>query len=197
MRLNGFLEKTPIDSFNSVAAYSLSPKAFRKFILCERKWLWQEIKSSQPDHDLMLVEIRSRLMSKKNVAKYYTENELQSKLPTEADFPIDVMANLHCDAAIIINGGGNSYYFAVEYDHSHLTRVKCRERLTNFYSEIEISGVIYVVAKDFQMKVIREIDDEIRPKDRSKMFVTTIKEMFEQNSQIEIINSRKEKLVVE
>jgi hypothetical protein len=178
-------------------AYYLSQATFDRFISDRIGRQWSQLKSDSPEHDVVLVELRKRFLSIKNVQHFITENAIKSELNCPDNFPVKPFLEMHSDGAIIYKSKGESLYLALEYEATLKSKPRYEEHLTSYYIRNEIDGVIYVVRDSHIKKVIAAIDRRLSQDGSSKVFIADMKNVLNRRQNLIFENCNEEVLHLE
>lgn len=175
-------------------AYYLSDIAFDRFISNRIQRQWAQLKSDSADHDVVLVDLRKRFLSVKNVHHFVTENAIEAELSCPENLPVQPFLEMHCDGVIIYRSKGETFYFALEYEATQKAKPRYEEHLASYYIRSEIDGVIYVVKEPHIRTVLSQIDRGLSQGGKSKVFVGELKNVLNTKRNLAFENCNEEVL---
>ena len=152
-------------------AYSLTSKSFKTFISGELdKETRKQIKSHSIQHDLILGDIRERLLKSERVAQFISENVLLSGVdfPTEHN-PRPFLIN-RPDGIIEVKKIRNNYLLPVEFELTQKSSARYAEKFQRYYTTREIEVVIYVVSNKQLLNKLKDIEKKYIKGQFSKMY---------------------------
>lgn len=138
-------------------------------------------RSYAKEHDLGLSEIRQLLQSKSTVANYFPENVLQCcpLIREQAIYKpfVDVMS----DAILSIRISSQLKNGALEFEPTGKWIERYKEKLLNYYIKEEIDFVLYVCTSGKTIETIQSVENEIKPKGKTKIYFSLLENVLKQN----------------
>ena len=121
-----------------------------------------ELRSDAPQHDLILVDIRSRFLQSKKTLKYQTENEIQT---WNSEF-----RPINCDGLLTTQLGPAAVFIPIEYEGS-MKKEERYEPLVKKYYQNEAFQLVAFVAENTQiLQKVMNIEKEIFNWEKPKFF---------------------------
>ncbi len=139
-----------------------------------------ELTSGNLQHDGRLLDLKILLSKMQCFDFYATENEIESGISENINYPITAFKELHCDALLGIEWEGQKLNFAIEYENSEKSAQRYYDHLQNYYAYPSIENVIYFTKNNKISRRIINADKKIlenRDCKNSKIFVTNIEEL--------------------
>lgn len=187
-----YLTRTPVYKERSVQfAYSISKTTLKNHILGPDCWK-EAVKRCQSDsveHDLVLTDIRRKLLGLKQVVEYHTENVLLSDSFFVQDKKYDPIKRHHSDGALIIKLGDQEYNLALEYEHTLKYGPRYTSKISFYSTESRIHGVIYLCRDKNMVEKIKKAALTCHSRAMQMVFYTTIDEFFKEPNSIKLTNS--------
>ena len=147
LRKNGFVERRHVDgpSGHALCVFQNTPKAIKAIADSYRYAITSELcKSDSIEHDVALVNLRSRIERLSTVTNYITENMLQAcgKFSEMEETRPFVLSNT--DAAIEITRQDKKMLVGLEFENSEKARERYIRKLVNYYSDGRTPVIFYV-----------------------------------------------------
>lgn len=127
-------------------------------------------KSDSVNHDIGLVDMRTRLEKSKMLVKYISESVLQSCGGFKESEKFRAFSILNSDAALLIQTPKSSYQVAFEYEASDKAESRYSKKLVDYYFAPSVDAVFYVCGNTKIENLIRQADFEIGKKFEAKVF---------------------------
>ncbi len=163
---------TRLEGSQATNIFSLSPKGFACLKRTNAEGFSQErYRSNSVDHDLKLVDIRANLEGRNNVAKFYSENEMQSLALFSGDPKLDSFRIMQVDAAVELrNQLGKSLLCALEFEANLKSKIRYRDRVQRYYLSDSIPAVLYVSLNPKIEEVVKYFEKMEAPKEFKKIY---------------------------
>jgi len=168
---HGYIRRTSTGEKATKFGYFLSDKSFKMFISRRIERSWTQLKSDSANHDIVLVDIRHRLTKSQKVARFFTENAIESGLTGDSTFPSEPFLEMHSDAAIIFKYNGKSFNVAIEYEDSLKSESRYQAHLNSYYLKKEIHGVLYITKEQSLRENLARLDKPLCRDRSSKVFL--------------------------
>lgn len=196
LKVFGFLEvKFYQSGRHSIGVYNITKKALRSAYDVDEELQRQELKSASLEHDCALVDIASIFKKAECLDFYATENEIESGIYIEENYPVEACRDLHSDALLGLYWNNRHVNYAIEYEHSVKGARRYLNVLNSYYSYPQVGLVLFIVNDarskkrlfTADRKILRESDHK-----RSKIFVATVSELKKPFTKLKAFNSNKE-----
>lgn len=100
-------------------------------------------KSEKPQHDLILVDLRNKLSSYREIVDYLTENTLQCFDVESFDPYLMELKEQNSDAGIQVKIANRIFWLALEFENTHQSVDKIERKITKIYNS-SINAVVFV-----------------------------------------------------
>ena len=124
--------------------------------------------SDCPLHDIALNDIRQSFEAKDAVQNYYTENVLQTCTGFKSDRQFRPFVELNSDAMAEVNSKVGVLNLAIEFDTTHKSKDRYRQKVNAYYAKRGVDGVLYVCANKHILNRLLKIDKELADSYRRK-----------------------------
>lgn len=129
-----------------------------------------DFKSDSVNHDIGLVDMRTRLEKSKMVVEYFSESVLQSCGAFAESEKFRAFSILNSDAALLIQTPKSTYQVALEYEASDKVEARYSKKLVDYYFAPSVDAVLYICGSGRIENLIRKSDFEIGKKFEAKVF---------------------------
>ena len=184
-----FVSGFPVWFEGSKTAYRLTNKALFKSNILGLNPKKIELKSSNPEHDFSLIEIRNCFLKARGLVHYLMENQLQAGIFGEKEFNYDKFIELRSDAFMRIQIGKGEFSGAIEFERVAKSRKRYTNLLFNIYLSKSIAFVFYIVSHSHLRSLIFRLDKEVRQNRDPKIFCVTYQELQNAKRSIVLRNS--------
>lgn|GEM_PF-1582085 len=164
----------------AISAYSLSKTGLRVFIFNNKsdEYAIKRCLSDSIEHDIILNDIRQRLLSCDEVKDYYSENVLASNASIVEDKKFKGFKKMHSDGMIFLQKGDEVFHLAVEYEHT-LKYAKRYERLFFDYRfESDITAILYICRDKKVLKRVKEAELKETKGENQKTFFALVDDIL-------------------
>ena len=168
-----YIKKFPTFFEGAKTAYHLEPKGLSYCDFSGVEPQRVQLKSSCPDHDFSLIEIRNVIFRAEGLVHYLTENQLQSGLLGSYSFNYGPFIDRFSDAFLRIKLGRGEFSGAIEFEKSIKSNDRYIDLFLRYYMSKKIEFVLYVVCSPQLIPMIWSIDNQVRRQKRSKIFTVT------------------------
>lgn len=165
---------------------SLSKHAFSKYVAREGNQR-VELKSDAIRHDLSLVDIRSRFLGQRSVAKYLTENEIQTWHPE--------LLKLNSDAIVTVEIGSRKIEVPLEFESSRKKRSRYDQLLQQYYREHRFPLVFYVAEDQGILDCVSDVERTLFQTEEPKFFYL-LKSDMQSFGPIKLVNYNSDELIL-
>lgn len=175
----------------AVCVYSLSKTALRLFIFSKEsdEFAIKRCFSDSIEHDILLNDIRHRLLSCEHILDYYSENVLASNAPIVEDKKFEAFKRLHSDGLIFIQKAEKTLHFAVEYEHS-LKYTKRYERLFfDYHFERDVDGVLYICGSEKVLKRVKDAELKVSKNEDQKVCFALLQDILNDSEMLQFKTS--------
>jgi len=187
----GYLEKIVDPDIYPMLAFSLSKKAFNKYIIQgDSDAIRKQLKSNHIVHDLTLVDIREKIESCKMVTNYFTENLLQSKADCLGAYPLKDIIQIRSDAGLGVRNQGKTYCIALEYEANIKYKNRYRRLLTNYSKSEDIELVLFIGKNSGILKSIYAMEQKCGYQKYGKMFYSSLDDVLKSEGQMTFTNGQ-------
>jgi hypothetical protein len=188
LKTNGWLASIKRGEDNDLTTiYSLTRKSFNHLEKSvSQKFCIQRFKSNSVEHDIVLVDIHAKLILKKFVKRYWTENFLQSCNEVTDHDKLSIFRVFQTDAVIYIeNGKGNKLFGGIEYEASKKSKKDYVQKFTELYQNSNIALILYICkSRDIENTIkLAELEVE-RKKDDKKLYFVQLEEFMKDQSSV-------------
>lgn len=146
-----------------------------------------ELRSDSVEHDLTLVDIRSRLLNAKKVRSYYTENEIQTWGIREFEQKVSQFVNLNSDALVDISFSNGDLLVPLEYEKHPKSSTIYESLLKRYYSRSDVAIVLYICETGGVVDKLQRTEKQII-KNEEPRFLYTLIENFEKDETMKFTN---------
>ena len=159
----GLIKRKPIEEEQRFFyGYSLTQKGLAEI----KPTLPYEVKAMRassecPLHDIALNDIRQAFEAKPTVQRYYTENVMQSCDEYHSDRKFKPFIELNSDAMAEVNTRIGVLNLAIEFDATHKSRHRYRQKVNDYYVEHGVDGVLYICAHKYILRALLGVDKEV------------------------------------
>lgn len=194
----GFLHTSAIPGqkgFKTV--YSITKLSFSRFVkerydnikgLC--------LKSDAIEHDLALVDIRSVMQTRNLVDSYFTENQSIAIGSANSTSTWGSLISCRVDGVVKLNvGNGQHTYVGLEYEGSLKNKERCHKKVNNYYLRPDIEAILFVCKDTSISKRFIDIEKEMRPEGRHKLFLANLEDVKRNNLEIVFENIKGTKII--
>lgn len=177
--------------------YSLSPKGFSEFVSDKNlKDLRQQLQSNSIQHDLDLVDIKSKISKLKMVSSYFTENLIQSRIESLDEEKLSQFKGINFDAIVKVNKDGKDHFLAIEYERTLKFISRYKDYFKKIYTRQEIPAILYICSHQRIISKIQKYEQAALDNNWPKVFYSTLDEIFKSNP-ITFYNLKKETIVLD
>lgn len=166
----GYLGSYYLQVNQGALVYRLGNKGVKHFFSNPDQIERKQFKSYAPEHDLVLGEVKHRLLETEEISQVRLENYLQC-LPEqmlEKDFL--VFRKLNSDGLVEIKRGEKTFYFALEVELHLKAHKRYQKFFTNYYLEDAIDGVLVVTSDEAMGRKMQKLEENWSPTNGRKMF---------------------------
>lgn len=168
---------------------SLTRQAFDRFVA--KKFEKRiELRSDAVNHDLSLVDIRSRFLRSSAIIDYVTENEIQTWNLFDRDERYSLFSNLNSDAIVKTQIGGVEACIPIEYDRCSKTNLLYESFLKKYYDREEVYIVLFVAETEAIQNQLMSVERNLNMKKNPKFFYTTLQQLLSSDT-LSFLNCRK------
>lgn len=156
---------------------TMTKKGFNYFVKdgLERR---AELKSDAVQHDLALVDLRSKLLKQKRVRKYLTENELQTWGYILNDYRYSDLVELNSDAVIEVEFPRATLKVPFEYDACQKAGYRYEDVFGKYYRRDDIQLVLYVCKSQGIMNQLMKLEKSQLKSNRPKFFYALMQDIL-------------------
>ena len=165
-------------------AYSITPKTFLEFQDIRSPYKRRELTSYSPLHDLVLVDIRKRMMASPSVSEYSTINYINA-VEEESIFPLKCMKQVQSDACFVANIRDNKFIGCIEYEASVKDNKRYVRLMMNYYYSPEIKFAIYICKTEQIKKRIKASEKKIYNGEHTKIFYALLEDVLDENKPLQ------------
>jgi hypothetical protein len=146
-------------------------------------------RSEKPDHDLILVDIRNKLLTLSQVTDYLTENALQCLEIEAIDAILLEFKKRNSDAALQVNINKKIFWLALEYENTLQSLTKIEKKIENIYTS-EINAVLLVCKTSSMQNSFQSAEKKhlAATKSHPKIFYQTLDVLLSANKSISFEN---------
>jgi len=179
-------------------AYSLDDRGFE---ILKRyfpdKFFIQRFKSNSPMHDLMLVDLRHVFSSKKMVARFWMENEIQTHSKFVEDFDLSTFRRLQVDGLVkLVNDRNDVMFSPVEFESTAKSQNRYFDKLKKFY-EVDAIETVLFVSQNLQIQdLVKKVEREKFPLETKKFYYALFDEIKFDSEKITFKNQESLKLEI-
>jgi hypothetical protein len=179
-------------------AYSLSNNGFeilKKY--CPDKFFIQRFKSNSPVHDLMLVDLRHVFSSKKMVARFWMENEIQTHAKFVEDFDLSTFRRLQVDGLVkLVNEKKDVMFSPIEFESTAKSQKRYEDKLKKFYEVDAIETVLFISQNVQIQDLVKKVEREKFPGISKKFYYALYDEIKFDSEKIIFRNQESFKLEI-
>jgi DNA-binding PadR family transcriptional regulator len=166
-------------------AYEVTPKG-EKIIKANLRDIMSgnRFRSNSIEHDLFLVDIKNIFTTKKMVKSYFTENQIQTYFDFRSEENLQPFQEMQSDACLILQK--NDYdpiHVALELELSTKAIDRYRQKIRELYY-LNVFGIFYICQDKNLIKKLQKIDEEVRGERRTKIYFSTLEEIFKSNEEV-------------
>ena len=165
---------------------SLSNKAFKVFIQSGEE-VRVELKSDSPKHDLVLCDIRSRMLQRPSVLVYKTENELQTWS--------NAMSYLNSDALVGCQFGDDHFQIPLEYERVMKMSKRYEPFIAKYYHDQSVPCVLVITERKEHAVKLMKIEGTMYSEVEPKLFFATIQDVL-LGDKISFVSRKQHRLVI-
>ena len=112
-------------------------------------------------HDIALNDIRKAFERRSTVQRYYTENVMQSCNEYHDDSKFQPFIELNSDAMAKVDTRIGILNLAIEFDATHKSKHRYRQKVNDYYIEQGVDGVLYICAHNYILQALFKVDREV------------------------------------
>ncbi len=163
---------------------SISKKGFESFVAKESKESERriELKSEVLDHDLVLVDIRSRLKQGNRIGEYLTENQVQTWGSIEYGADIASLANMNSDAIVEVKFPDEQVWVPLEYEGNGKSEARYELLVRKYYAKDDVPVVLYICESKAIMEKIAKVERAVYMGDQPKFFFALFPEIMKDDA---------------
>jgi len=179
-------------------AYSLDDKGFE---ILKRyfpdKFFIQRFKSNSPLHDLLLVDLKHVFSSKKMVARFWMENEIQTHSKFVEDFDLSTFRRLQVDGLVkLVNERNDVMYSPIEFESTAKSQKRYEGKLKKFY-EVDAIETVLFISQNLQIQdLVKKVERETFPHETKKFYYVLLEEIKFDSEKITFRNQESLKLEI-
>lgn len=117
--------------------------------------------SECPLHDIALNDIRKAFEQRSAVQRYYTENVMQSCDEYHDNSKFQPFIELNSDAMAEVDTRIGILNLAIEFDATHKSKHRYRQKVNDYYVERGVDGVLYICANKYILQALFKVDREV------------------------------------
>lgn len=140
---------------------SITKHGFEEFVKMGGEMI-VELKSDAIHHDLVLVDIRHKILKSPKTTAYQTENEIQTWEPE--------LRKLNCDALVTSNLGKSTFLIPVEYEASLKKAERYEPMVRKYYQATEFPLVAFIADSPAILKKVKHTEEQLFNWDKPKFF---------------------------
>ncbi|MDB5039151.1 MAG: hypothetical protein JWQ35_2679 [Bacteriovoracaceae bacterium] len=156
-----------------------------------------QMQSGTIDHDIALVDLRSRLSKFSPVKKYWSENELQCLKECSTDSRLMPLILLRSDAALEIVSDGHEIVMPLELEVSRKAESRYEEKLSKYYERENISAILFIAGSEGIMNVVIKAEKKIAGSKRPKFYYALLRDVLTDRKEVEFTNLWGDKFVLQ
>ncbi len=126
-----------------------------------------ELRSEAVQHDLILVDIRHRLLKSPKTVLYQTENEIQTWGSPE-------YRKLHSDAIVSMNFGKTTFDIPIEYEASMKKVQRYEPIIKKYYQTSQFPFVAFIASSPKILEKVKLLEKQLYNWDKPKFFYRTV-----------------------
>lgn len=130
------------------------------------------------NHDLGLTDLREKIERKESVERYYTENVLNFSREICEEQKFKSYIDIQSDAVLTVKNPEETLTGALEFEPTAKNFDRYRSKIFDYYTKKEIRFVLYVYTNDSTMRVIRQVEDEIKPDGKTKLYFSSFENVM-------------------
>lgn len=180
----GFLARRMVNPFvaGDISAFSITPRALEAV---KARYPFRIVKdyckSDSVEHDVELVNVRSRLRAFRSVAGYYTENMLQTCEDFSVSDSFTPFKKQNTDAAIEIRKNGKIILVGLEFERSEKIFDRYTKKLFGYYSDSRTAVILYVCKSLAIQRVVARAEASVMGANRPRCFYSLLEDVLQPN----------------
>ena len=143
------------------------------------------LKSESPLHDIRFADVASRFEKLHCFAELWPENLLRSSSSLAEQPGLNELFLIEADAALKVTApNGRRYLYALEYELNKKSPARYKEKLTNYYTNRHLQGVIYVDGSPEIFNSLARLNAEVCGEKRSILFQALESDVLNSSSKL-------------
>lgn len=155
-----------------------------------------QVQSSSEEHDILLGDVRSRLLKTEPVKKYWTENELQCLKDCSSDLRLIPFIVLRSDAVLEIVSNGERMVTPLELEISRKANNRYIEKFKKYYERTNTICVLYIAGSTIIRNAVMKVERSVLGNNKPKFFYTLLDEILNPDNKVEFTNLDGDRIVL-
>lgn len=147
-------------------------------------------------HDAELTNLRILFSGVEQCQSYVTENVIQSKMFEDIYPDLLIFRTHHSDAGVCLDIRNSKIWLPVEFERTDKTIERTSEKLSRWYQNEDLRGIIVVTEDSILKQKLVRIDRDIYPNIGRKIIFSTIDNIKSAKTEVILENSKQEKLIL-
>lgn len=187
------IKRTPyFDGKRAISTYSLSKEGLRKYIFTKKdEDAFRRCLSDSVEHDVILNDIRNLFMGCSEIEDYFSENVLNSYASFIRAEKFNPFRQMHSDGVVLLKRDDSIFNIAIEYEHTLKYTGRYKTLFYNYQYESEIDAIFYICRDKKVLKRISEAEGKSNHEESSKVYYTTLDELFSNPKELKFISGDK------
>ncbi len=174
-----------LEGVQATHVYSLSNDGMKLLKrIFPKSFVQERFRSNSISHDLALVDLKNLLKAKSNVARFYSENELQCLRELNERNDLEPFRSIHADAVIELKSlSGKTMLCALEFEANLKSKVRYRDKVRKYYLARGIPAVLFVSVNPKITSVVKLFEKK-EEEGFKKIYFADFSEILSTNSQV-------------
>lgn len=155
-----------------------------------------QVQSNAVEHDILLGEVRNRLIRSPLVKRYWMENELQCLPESAKDPALAPYVFLRSDAVMELKIEGKIYFVPVELEVSQKAQERYEQKLGSYYKREDLLCVPFISANTEVQTAVMKTEKEIYGERQPLFYYAQLNDLLHSKEQMEFKNIQGRKFVL-